>query len=276
VSFVDMQTLTWPEAAELAETSAVGLIPTGAMEQHGPHLPLITDTIIARHLAEEIAERISEPVIVTPVVAVGLSSHHTGFPGTATLTDEVFAGQLRALMDAFARMKVTNVALFSAHGGNFACLGRVAEAVEREPGREGMRVRAYADFVAYLDVMFAAARGHFAEPLPESDVHAGAMETSQLLHLAPALVRPFSDVQGYTEASHGWLERLFGEGTKALSETGVLGRPPGASAEAGRAICDALASELATWMSREFPSVTLVEPLGPGTVRDRRRGWIAS
>jgi creatinine amidohydrolase len=252
-----MQTLTWPEAAEFAGTPVVGLIPTGAMEQHGPHLPLITDTIIARHLAKEVAERINEPVVVAPVVAVGLSSHHTGFPGTATLTDEVFAGQLRGMIEAFARMDVTNVALFSAHGGNFACLGRVAEDAESAPAREGMRVRAYADFLAYLEVMFAGARDHFAEPLPESDVHAGGMETSQLLHLAPDLVRPFSNVQGYTAADPGWLERLFSDGTRALSETGVLGRPPGASAEAGRAICDALAGELATWMSREFPNISL-------------------
>ena len=261
MTFVEMANLTWPEAAEVGLEPAVGLIPTGALEQHGPHLPLITDSLIAEHVAKTVAERIENPVVVAPVVTVGLSSHHLAFPGTATLPEEAFTAQVLGLIEALARMRISRVALISAHGGNFDCLGRIAEGAEGADEFPSLRVRAYTDFAGYVQTMAQAAQDNGLADLPETDVHAGGLETSQLLYLSPDLVRPFSDVTGYTAGRPGWLETLFSEGVQSLSEMGVLGRPQGASAEVGKAVCEALADLLARWICGEFPDVQGAVPL---------------
>jgi creatinine amidohydrolase len=241
----ELEHLTSPEAGRLAEDGAVGVIALGAVEQHGPHLPLGTDAIIARHLANEVAARLDVTAIVAPVLPGGLSSHHLGFAGTVDLPPAVFSGYVRALLDTYDDLGVRDVALFSAHGGNFGALAELAGA------HGGVRVIAYTDLRRYVEVMAgaAAATGLHA---PETDAHAGGLETSQMLfvHGEDRISFP-PDLEGYVAADPGWLERLMAEGMKALSPIGVLGRPAGATAAAGQAICAALADELAAWMRRE-------------------------
>jgi creatinine amidohydrolase len=87
---------------------------------------------------------------------------------------------------------------------------------------------------------------------PETDVHAGSLETSVGLTVFPDLVRDYEHVEGYTAAEPGWMDRIFPEGLHALAESGVLGDPTTANAEAGQAIFDALVQELAGWITREL------------------------
>jgi creatinine amidohydrolase len=247
---VELELLTSPDAGRLtSEGRVVGLIAFGAVEQHGPHLPLGTDAIIARHLAAEVAERIAETVLVAPVLPGGLSSHHLAFPGTVHLEPEVLSGYARAVLTTMDRLGVRDVALFSAHGGNF---GALAALVAEYGGHERLRVIAYTDIAAYLEVMTGAAASAGLE-VPETDAHAGGLETSQMLHLHGAgriTVPP--DLVGYVAAEPGWMERMAAEGIDALSANGVLGRPAGATAEAGAAICGALADAIAGWMASEL------------------------
>jgi creatinine amidohydrolase len=243
---VELEHLTSPEAGRLAAEGAIGLIGVGAVEQHGPHLPLGTDAIIARHLAGEVAARLDVTVIVAPVLPGGLSSHHLGFPGTVDLSPSVFTGYVRSLLDTYAALGVRDVALFSAHGGNFGALAELAGE------HKGVRVIAYTDLLRYIEVMRGAAATVDLQP-PETDAHAGGLETSQMLFLHGEDRISFPpDLEGYVAAEPGWLDRLMAEGMKALSPIGVLGRPAGATAAAGAAICGALADELAAWMQREL------------------------
>ena len=243
---VELERITSPQAARLAaEGRVVGLIGTGAVEQHGPHLPLGTDAIIARHLAGEIAARLEETVLVAPVLPGGLSSHHLGFPGTVDLPAGVLTGYVRAYLSAMDALGVRDVALFSAHGGNFAAIGELA--AERH---ERLRVIAYADMLRYVEVMMAAAASVGVE-VPPTDVHAGGLETSQMLFLEDSIEVP-PGLEGYVEPEPGWLERVSSEGIHAVSANGVLGRPAVATAEAGAAICAALADEISAWMAREL------------------------
>lgn len=237
-----LEELTSPEAGRLGAEGAIGLIAVGAVEQHGPHLPLGTDAIIARHLAAEVAARLDEAVIVAPVLPGGLSSHHLGFAGTVDLPRPVFDGYVRALLDTYEALGVRLVAIFSAHGGNFGAIGELAGA------HGGVRVIAYTDLRRYLQVMMDAAAGAGLHA-PETDAHAGGLETSQMLfvHGEDRISFP-PDLEGYVAAEPGWLDRLLAEGMKALSPIGVLGRPAGATAAAGAAICAALADELAAWI----------------------------
>jgi creatinine amidohydrolase len=250
MGFVPLADLTWPDAQELrGRDDVVGLIPTGALEQHGPHLPLGTDFLAAEALARATAERLPVPVVVTPVLTAGLSDHHVAFPGTVTMSREAFRAWIEAHMAGLERMGIERIAVFSGHGGNFAFIGELAG----EYARRGSptRVIAYDDLLGFVRVMDEAARRCGLEA-PETDVHSGLLETSLALALFPALVREHDHVEGYTAGEPGWMDRIWAEGLQVLTETGVLGSPVGASAEAGRAILDALAEELAGWMAREF------------------------
>src|SRR5205814_2614406 len=124
------------------------------------------------------------------------------------------------------------------HGGNFAFLGELAARWTRG------RVVAYDALMRFVEVAFAAARALGIDP-PETDIHAGFMETSIALTLyEPGLVRPHADVHGYLAAEPGWLERVVVEGLQAVTENGVLGDPALATEEAGHAMFEALVAEL--------------------------------
>jgi creatinine amidohydrolase len=244
-----MEELRWPEAEALRGRGAIGLIPTGALEQHGPHLPLGTDYMVAEALARAVAEKLPVPVVVTPTLRAGLSDHHLAFPGTVSLSQETFRGWVDAHIAGLERIGIERIAIFSGHGGNFAFIGELA--AEHTSRAGPTRVIAYDDLFGFVRVMDEAARAHGLEA-PETDVHAGALETSVGLALFESLVGEHDAVEGYTAAEPGWTDRIFADGIAALSATGVLGDPAGASAEAGRAIFDALADELVGWIAREF------------------------
>ncbi|MEA2246724.1 MAG: creatinine amidohydrolase [Solirubrobacteraceae bacterium] len=256
MTYADLGALTSPESAALAG-EAVGVVQVGAVEQHGPHLPLRTDCLITEAVVRGVAARVEEPLVVAPLIAAGLSEHHVRFPGTVTLAREVFDGVVEAHIAAFARIGVRRVALLSCHGGNFRALGEIAAASLIS----GVDVHAYSDFERFLQVMAAAGRQAGLDP-PETDSHAGAFETSMVLTLAGAdAVRDLDSVDGYTAAEPGWLQRMTSDGVDALSATGVIGRPAGATATAGRREIDALCEEIAGWLTTTFG----LRPVGGAT-----------
>lgn len=245
IAFIDYNYLTWPEARGFARDGrAVGLIPVGVIEQHGPHLPLSTDCLIAAELARRVASAVVGPVIVAPVMPGGLSSHHVEFPGTVDLPEPIFKGALDAYVEGFLRIGISRVAIITGHGGNCAFLGRYEE---EHADRGDLRLIAFDDIPRYIEATFAGARRGGLAPVA-CDAHAGVVETSQLLAIAPHLVRDFDGIEGYTEAAPDYLERVF-DGVRSLSDTGILGAPAGATASAGEEILAALASELARWMA---------------------------
>lgn len=245
MTYIAMTSLTWPEAEALSSQRVLGLIPTGAVEQHGPQLPLGTDCFIAEELGRRVASAIKEPVVVAPVIPGGLSSHHLAFPGTVTFTEELFGGAIDAYVEAFERMGIENVAVYSGHGGNLDFLGRyeAAHASRSSP----IRLIAHHDLWGYVDAMFAGARAGGFEPV-STDIHAGGVETSQGLAIFPELVRPFDGVEGYTEGGEGWLERMLQNGMKSVSSSGVLGDVAPATAAAGEQISLHITDHLVGWI----------------------------
>jgi creatinine amidohydrolase len=246
MSYVEYASLTWPEARRLAKDGrAVGLIPVGAVEQHGPHLPLSTDCLLGAELARRTAEALIDPVVVAPAVPGGLSSHHVEFPGTVDLSEQTFKGALDAYVEGYLRMGISRIAILTGHGGNCAFLGRYEEELA---DRSDLRLIAFHDIPRYLGAMFAGARRAGLDPVA-CDIHAGVLETSQLLVVAPHLVRDFVGVEGYTEAAPDYLEQMVSQGLHNLSDTGILGTPAGATAAAGEEILAALTSEHARWIA---------------------------
>jgi mycofactocin system creatininase family protein len=214
---VRLGSLTWPELHEPAGPRLL-LLPLGATEQHGPHLPLETDSVIAAALAEAVAAQRSD-VVVAPVLPYGSSGEHAGFPGTLSLGQEAFESAVVELVrsaDAFDA-----VLLLSWHGGNAGPLGRAVERLRYE----GRRVSAWRSRLA------------------GGDLHAGRVETSLMLALAPDLVGEERPV-GATGPLEELLPALRARGVKAVSPSGVLGDATGATAQEGRALLSSLVAEL--------------------------------
>lgn len=211
--------LTWPEAEALGRSGAVLAVPVGSIEQHGPHLPLSTDTDIARALTVGLARR-RHDVVVAPCAAYGSSGEHADFAGTVSIgQDAVELLVLELCRSASATFE--RILLVSAHGGNAEPLGRAV----RRLGEEGREVRAWA-------------------PRWRGDAHAGRLETSIMLALDPEHVRLEEAASGNAAPIAELLPRLRASGVRAVSETGVLGDPGGATADEGRRLLDDATDEL--------------------------------
>ena len=233
---MDLARATWPQV-EATGGHGVLAVPLGSLEQHGPHLPLDTDTRIAVAVAEGLAGHCGG-VAVAPAVAYGASGEHAAFPGTLVVGHEVLAGLLVELVRS-ARSSFSGVVLVSAHGGNEEALSLVQA-----------RCAAEGDDVVVWRLRAAG-----------GDAHAGRTETSLMLAIDPAAVRLELAEAGCTEPLDGLLPRLRAEGVRPVSSNGVLGDPAGASADEGRALLDTLVRDLAA--SR---GGALARPVSPAAV----------
>lgn len=200
---------------------ATVLVPVGSVEQHGPHLPLDTDTEIAVAVAEQAAKLLRRrrlTVVVAPPVAYGSSGEHQEFRGTISIGTEV----LRAVLVEVVRSTCTwaeRVVLVNGHGGNVGAV-RSAAAQMRAEGH---------------DVSWVAC-AH-----PASDLHAGHTETSLMLYLKPWKVRLDRAEAGNTAGLQDLFDTMRRDGVKAVSPNGVLGDPRQADAEEGRDILQHMA-----------------------------------
>ena len=202
--------MRWPAVGE-----PIVVVPVGSCEQHGPHLPLDTDTVVATALADALA-RVRDDVVVAPPLAVTASGEHQGFPGTLSVGTEIMAGTIIEL--ARSADWASGVVFVNGHGGNVTAMQRAAE-------------------------VFAVERRRVLVWWPrfdDADPHAGHTETSLMLHLDPERVDLDAAVAGPIPS----LPDLVRHGVRPLSETGVLGDPTTASAADGRALFDDLVEQL--------------------------------
>lgn len=218
----DLGRTTWPET----DGRPVLLVPVGSVEQHGPALPLTTDTIIAEAVAVETAVRLrtsGRSALVAPAVAYGASGEHEDFPGTLSVGHEALRSVLVELGRSASRW-ASAVVFVNGHGGNAPTVASAVDLLRAE-GR-------------------AASWGACAAP--GSDAHAGLTETSLLLHLAPATVRVDLLEPGDTRPVTELMPALRSQGVRAVSANGVLGDPTGASAEEGRRVLDVMVDRVVT------------------------------
>ena len=195
------------------------LVPIGSCEQHGPHLPLDTDTRIAVALATAAAEQVRR-AFVAPAIAIAASGEHAGFAGTLSIGTEALVAVLVELVRSADW--VSRVVFVNGHGGNVSAVRRAVEQLRRE--------------------------GHHVESFVPSaagaDAHAGRFETSLMLAIDPHHVRLERAEAGETAPLASIIGRLRSGGVQSVSPNGVLGDPAGASATEGHAVFDDLVGRL--------------------------------
>jgi creatinine amidohydrolase len=235
VAALALELLTWPRVREEIERGRdTVVLPFGAVEQHGHHLPLGTDSVFGDELGHAVAERLD--AFIAPTIRVGCSSHHLAFPGTMSVEPETFQRVVGDVVRGWAGHGFKRIVLLPTHGGNFAPLGA---AVERIGELEDVQLAAISD----LGLLVSATLGLGAElgvPATEGGVHGGEWETSMMLELRPELVQMDRAEPGYTGDLETGLERFLGEGVDSIADNGVFGDPRRASAEHGRRYVDRL------------------------------------
>ena len=228
MSSLELDRMTWPEVkAEQERGRDTVVIAFGATEQHGPHLPLATDSLLGDHLARLVAERLD--AFLAPTVRIGCSEHHLEFPGTLSITGATFHAVVADLVRSLARGGFARAILLPTHGGNF---GPLAEALEELGPVQGLEIRALTDLSLLLAIAQVGASEH-GVPLGDGGIHAGEWETSMLMAIRPDLVHPARRAPGYTGDPEDAVRAIFDAGVHTVSENGVIGDPARASAEHG-------------------------------------------
>lgn len=246
--------LTWPEAKKKFTEVDVALLPVGAVEQHGPHLPLDADAYDAEHLAKKVAESCRDPKpIVMPLIPYGVSYHHEDFSGTVSISPETLSSIVYEAGMSIASHGVRKMVIINGHGGNSPALHFAAQMINRD-----------AHIFTCVDTGETSDPDIYAMVETPNDVHAGEIETSTTLAVRPELVRTdklkkfiprFSNkyLDFTSKRSIGWYAM-----TSKISKTGVMGNPLKGSRDKGMRIWDVMIANLVEFVE-DLKRMTLDE-----------------
>ena len=247
----DWSAIRWSDIPAAAAANWIAVLPLAATEQHGPHLPLTTDVLIAEAYLARVRELLPQdiPAIFLPVQPIGISTEHTDFPGTQTLSNETALKAWTALSEDVARTGIRKLVMVSSHGGNSAAMTMVAQ---------DLRARHRMLAVTTAWSRFGVPDGLFDADELRHGIHGGGVETSIMLARYPAEVRrdsiaDFRPASIAIERTYRWLGTQrpapFAWQTQDLHPSGAVGDATQASAENGerllehgaRAFCELLA-----------------------------------
>ena len=243
--------LAWPQVP----ARPVVLVPVGSTEQHGPHLPLDTDAVIAAAVAHAAASEWARSAdgsgpaaVVAPALSYGASGEHQHFPGTVSIGQEALGTVLVELVRSLSSW-AGSVVFVNAHGGNVRPLARAVPQLVTEGHRVG-----------WVHCRFDGA-----------DAHAGRTETSLMLHLAPERVLLDLADPGNIAPVAELMPAMIGGGVRSVSPNGVLGDPAGASAEEGEALLRGAVEDVLRRMPGEADRYGRLQPVSaqapvPGAV----------
>jgi creatinine amidohydrolase/Fe(II)-dependent formamide hydrolase-like protein len=232
--------LSWPQAARRLEQVDTALLPVGAIEQHGPHLPLDVDAYDAERIAKEVAAACSEPrPLVLPLVPYGVSYHHDEFRGTVSVSNETLSRLVYEIGISVARNGINKLVIVNGHGGNGPALHFAAQMINRD-----------AHIFTCVDTGETSDAEIDALAETPNDVHAGEIETSTTLALRPHLVQMDKARSAVSSFSSPYLDFSSSRGvgwyayTDKLSETGILGDATKASKEKGERMWQVMVDRL--------------------------------
>lgn len=254
--------LTWTEARDAAKANPVVLIPSGAIEQHGPHLPLHEDAITAEWVANYIAEHIDSPVLVTPTASYGHSPAFNGYAGGLNLSMETLQAVLFEIMDSLVGHGFRRIVIVNNNGGNQASVTHAAWQLRQKHGVLVGTVYPWA-------IGYRVMRDLYENPT-ESFGHGAEPEHSAMLAMFPEQVQSHLVAGGGLEGFEGWRPTAYNEaavpGTEEsgtllwdfsdISPSGVTGDPYAATKELGREWIRRVAHDVCLGFVREYEKNT--------------------
>lgn len=233
--------MTWPEIEEYLKKVDTVLLPCGAIEQHGPHLPVDVDFFDARYMAHRVAEACEDPrPLVLPTVPYGVSYHHDDFKGTLSVTNDALSRFIYDIGMSLAKNGVRKIIILNGHGDNAPTLSYAAQMINRD-----------AKIFVCVDTGETSDIDLYKLIDTPNDIHAGEIETSTTLALRPDLVQmdkavnetmkfgsKFLDYDN--ERSVNWYVH-----THKISESGVMGDATKATAEKGKKMWELMIRHMA-------------------------------
>jgi len=236
--------LNWPAVQALNKDTPI-VFPIGALEQHGRHLPVFTDSMLLGEIVRRAAERLGNRVLFAPLMWLGNSDHHLDFPGTLSAPPRAYLDLLNGLLENFIQHGFRRLVFINGHGGNDVP-GKQAifETRQRHRHRNDLLLL----FATYWNL---GSKPHLANKhLRQQEMgHACEWETSMILRLAPHLVGDFKGIKAvpsgnvFEPASRGWI-------TKDRTEPGHIGDPQHATAEKGEALFRVFADDVVALLER--------------------------
>jgi len=246
---VSLEEMAWPEVESALENGTqTVIVAVGAIEQHGPHLPLNMDTLDGDELSRRMAAELGD-ALAAPTIRPGCSGHHMEFPGTITVPPETLMDVIRSYCRSLDEHGFEHIILVPTHGGNFGPVTTVAPDIARELDAAVIPLADLDEHMQLLNEGLSEAGIEYDQDV----IHAGAAETAIVLAISDGLVRT-----GHIEPGlEGDISpaRLLSEGFKSITENGVLGDPTKATAEAGEVIIQNVVETYVEQIKRERDAV---------------------
>jgi creatinine amidohydrolase len=241
---VQLTDLKWTDVAALSRDTPI-VIPIAALEQHGRHMPLFTDSLLLGEVVRRVAEQLHDRILFTPLMWLGNSEHHIDFPGTMTASPRLYLDLLRDLVENFVFHDFRRIVLVNGHGGNIVPAQQALFELRQKH-------RSRSDLLLLSTTYWTLGGQPHAQDksLVQSRMgHACEWETSMMLRIAPHLVGDLSKVHPipfgnpFEPASRAWI-------TKDRTEPGHIGDPRGATAEKGELIFRTFAADVVSLLNR--------------------------
>lgn len=241
---LELSTATWPEVRDAIQKGMdTAILAIGSMEQHGPHMPFATDTLIGDALCKRVAARLGG-ALITPSLSLGCSEAHMDFPGTLTADSKVLAALVNSYSTSLKRHGFKRVILLPSHGGNFDWIRHSASALATE--LEDVHFEAFTDWMLLKDA-FEQVMSKDGLTFDGPGLHAGEIETSIMLHLHPDLVHMDRAECGCMSVGE---KQPFSGSIKQVSPIGVLGDPRLAESRRGAEYLEAWTSLIVKQVGR--------------------------
>ena len=243
--------MSWVETQKALERGVNTVVfAVGSNEQHGPHLPTGTDSLIGEALAYRVAKKLGN-ALQAPTINVGCSEHHMAFPGTISLKPETLKGLIRDYCISLSKHEFKNIVILPSHGGNFDAV--------REAVKELRQVLRDVNVIAYTDLegllrFLAQFSSKYGISASESGAHAGESETSMVLAIRKDLVNMERAKEGFVGRFEDKIALVISQGIKALTEIGVIGDPRKAETEKGEEYLELWAEEMVNYIRRQISS----------------------
>lgn len=246
---IRLERLRYPEVHEMMELGYNSVVfACGAVEQHGPHLPLFVDAEHGTELAVRIAIQMRY-TLVAPTIRIGCSDHHMAFPGTISLRKSTFESIVSDYVASLSHHGFEYIMIIPSHGGNFGPLNDMLPRLRNI--NPGIKVNAFTDVVSVINGWKRQIESDYMMG-DRVGGHADIAETAIMKYLHPDLVRDDLAVSGYTpEITDEVMSRIISEGFHTVTPNGIMGDARGATAHMGEQLIDHLVDQVVEFFQSE-------------------------